>query len=238
MRIVIPTMMWKRPKVFDMFATGIQELQNRFSDVEIIVLCIGSEGEISKSQAKKYGFEYTEHPNAPLAKKAQHGTEEARKLNPDYLMYISDDDFVTPAYFAYVLDKMYQGYDYIAPYDIYFIKDMELFYWGGYDDTSNRHGEALAVGRCVSAETINRFNWELWDTENNRGLDKYSFIKTIYHAKSKHFFKCRDIGGLVVDVKSDIGLSKWNNLFARNKVSDKIEYLLSPGLYESIKKIR
>jgi len=238
MKVVIAPMIWKRPQVFEVFAEGIKILKGRFDNVEFIIHCVGSEGEESKQRAKAHGFNYTEAPNYPLSEKAQIRLEEVRKYKPDYWLSLSDDDFITPSYFAYILNLMFEGYEYIAPYDIYYYRNGSIYYSYGYPQHHRRNGEPLAIGRCVSFELMDRIDWNLWGENTiDRGLDRDAYTILNDNAKSKHFFNCRDIGGMVVDVKSNVNKSAWTSRHERHKVTDHADLLFDYRLTKKLNNV-
>lgn len=239
MKIVIAPMVWKRPKVFDVFAEGVLILKELFEtdDLEIQIMCVGSEGETSRQMVEQYGFEYREFPNSPLSAKAQYRLNEVRKLDPDYVMFISSDDFVTPGYFAYVLELMYRGYEFIAPYDIYYVKDMKLYYEYGYTKYHRRNGEPYAVGRALSKSLLDRIDWVLWTHALDRGLDGEAWYRTRDKAESRKFFRCKDIGGMIVDVKSSVNLSKWGRHMEHHLVTKQLEYVFDERIYKRLEAV-
>lgn len=237
MKVLIAPMIWKRPEVFDVHVKAIEILKETFEDVKFDLFYVGSEEDVSKKRVEEKGYDYFEFKNHPLAEKAQFRLEKARERKADYMLFLSDDDFITPAYFAYLLDKMYQGYEYIAPYDIYYIRNGGLYYSEGYPKGHKRHGEPMAVGRCVSTEVMDKLDWDVWNRINiDRGLDRYAYVATMGEAKSIHFFKAKDIGGLVVDIKSSVNKTAWQEK-SYKLVTKELNLLLDERITELLEKV-
>ena len=235
MKVAIAPMVYRRPEVFEVFAQGVHNLINTFKDVEFKVICIGSEDE-AKARVEAHGFTYYQHKNKPLTAKAEYRLKKVKELDCDYWLSLSDDDFITPAYFGYVLEKMYQGYEYIAPYDLYYIRNMNLYYYAGYPENNLRHNEALAVGKLVSTELLDRLDWTLWSARDlDSGLDRLAWGKLVTECKSKHFFRCKEIGGMVVDVKSTVNISKWSK--ENIQVTNNLELLFADSIHRKLRKV-
>ena len=233
MKVAIAPMCFKRPQVFEVFAQGVHNLIDAFPNVEFQVLCVSSENNPSREQIEAHGFTYYNFKNRPLTDKAQYRIRLVKELDFDYWISLSDDDFITPSYFAYILDKMYQGYEYIAPYDLYYIRNMKLYYSDPYPKGHHRYKEPLAVGKAVSRELLERVDYKLWGiVKRDRGLDKDAYNVLIEAAKYKHFFKCKDTGGMVVDVKSPFGMTRWDKSY--NLVTEEIELLLPDNLIKKL----
>ena len=202
MKILIPTIIYGRHDSFEVFAQGVKNLREAF-DVKINVLAVGTG---DKEVVEKHGFEYHEFPNSPLSLKAQRRLTLSRN-RADYYMFLGSDDMVDEKLFAYYLKKMRQGFDLIASYDIHYYHKGEMYYSKGYPRGNRRHGEPLAVGRCVSNRLLGKFKWTLWDEKRDRCLDGLAWRK-LKKARRKHFFYSKGIG-IVMDVKTDGNVSKF-----------------------------
>ena len=196
--------MYGRHRTFDVFAQGIRNLQDAFPNIEINCLVVGSG---DQKAADKHGFEYHDYPNQPLSEKAQHRLSLC-KNRADYYLFLGSDDILDEKLFSYYLERIQDGYDFIAPYDIHLHWRSEVYYAQGYAKGNARHGEPLAVGRCLSNKLLNDLNWELWMQRKEIGLDGLAWNK-LKRVKNKHFFYSKDIG-IVMDVKTKDNLSSFN----------------------------
>ena len=86
MRIAITTMIWKRAKVFEVWAKATKRLIADFPDIDFVVTVAGSEGNHSLHRVEKHGFNYIEAPNNPLSEKARTRLQFTRGFNPDYVL--------------------------------------------------------------------------------------------------------------------------------------------------------
>lgn len=206
MRVLIPTIMYGRHKTFDIFAQGVFNLRKAFPRVQIDVLVVGSGDE---EAAQKHGFEYYDFPNQPLSEKAQYRLSLC-KDRADYYLFMGSDDIMDAELFQHYLNKMKDGLDLIACYDIYLYSRGMMYYSKGYPSDSSRFGEALAVGRCCSNKLLGEHDWELWTEERKIGLDGKVWQK-LKDTKRKHIFYSKHVG-ILLDVKTNENIGKINQV--------------------------
>lgn len=209
MKIVITTMIWKRPNVFRVWATAVTRIIKTFKDQEFEVLVAGSEGNKSKKLADSWGFHYLETPNQPLGLKANLRLKTCEKLNPDYVLFLGSDDLMCTDTFSFILDKMKKGFDEIAPMDLYLYKVINgmLIYSEGY--INHRKGERLAIGRALHKDVLNRINWKMWSNDIKIGLDGNSRNHLDGHVKNPHYYWLKENNLMIVDLKTEVNLSKF-----------------------------
>lgn len=205
MRILIPTLIYGRHKTFDVFAQGIRDLQAAYPEHKIDCIAVGTG---DKEAVEKHGFEYHEYPNH-LSKKAQYRLELSEN-RADYYLFLGSDDIVDVKTFGYYLKQIEDGAEWIAPYDIFYWINKEIFYSSGYPQ-GDRYGESLAVGRCLSNNVLNKLDWKLWQTDKTRNIDRQAYTRLKALDIKSHFFCLRHIGGFICDIKTNDNLSKWND---------------------------
>ncbi|KKK53037.1 hypothetical protein LCGC14_3098790, partial [marine sediment metagenome] len=84
--ILIATVMWRRPEIFEFWA-------QRMKLLGCDILVVGSEGERSQQLAEKHGCIYLERPNSPLGAKFNACVNHARC---DWVALWADDDWHAP----------------------------------------------------------------------------------------------------------------------------------------------
>lgn len=203
MKILIPTIMYKRHKVFDVFAQGIINLQKAFPEHEIKCLVVGSG---DKEAVDKYDFEYIDYPNEPLSAKADYRLSLCRD-KADYYLFLGSDDIIDVKTFAYYLARIDEGYDWIAPYDLCLWNNGDIYYSEGYKPTNPRYMESLAVGRCCSNSLLNDCNWSLWSEIKDKNIDRQAYLKLNQKSVKEHFFRLQDTGGCIYDLKTGQNIS-------------------------------
>lgn len=209
MKISVVTGVWKRPKVFEIFAKNIKKIPFK---AEVIV--VGSEGHLSRDMVKSHGFTYLERPNSPLGRKMNTTTEAAR--GSDYVVCMGSDDLISVDLWNRMYHLMQEGYDIIGLQDLYFyhLETKKAIYWGGYTD--HRKGQTTGVGRCLSNRLMNKLAWNPWDSRIDRYLDG-SMTKRISRTGvdvNTKTINLKEEGLLAVDIKSDVNVTPfklWEN---------------------------
>lgn len=222
MKIAITTMTWQRPKVFSVWAAATRRLIRNFPNVEFVVTVAGSEGECSRERVEKFGFEYIEAPNSPIGKKANIRLQFTKTFNPDYVLLLGDDDILSDDAFQYYLDKIKDGYDEIAPLDIYYyVAPLKCCaYSRGYID--HRKGEPVAVGRMCSKRVLDRVRWTLWEDAENKFLDNHA-VKNLKSAVRKpHYYRLKKTGGVILDMKTSQNMTRFRWRKNYSKISNSI----------------
>ncbi|TFG90141.1 MAG: hypothetical protein E4H16_02375 [Candidatus Atribacteria bacterium] len=208
MKIGIITCMWRRPKIFDIFATGINRLRNSY---DIVPLAVGSEGSQSMNLCRKHEFMYLERPNKPLGRKFNDGIRCFRNTDVDYVMVMGSDDLISNSLIDAYMPHMLKGEPLIGILDIYFYDmfDKSLHYWPGYGFKKadmGRKGEPLGMARCLSRDLLNRMKWNVWTDNINKGLDWSMWHKLKAHKIKPVTMKLKDTGTFGVDLKSELNI--------------------------------
>ncbi len=209
MKIVITTMIWKRPEVFKIWAVAVQRIISEFPDIDFEVLIAGSEGRVSKKITDAWHWHYLETPNQPLGLKANLRLQACQKLKPDYVLFLGSDDIMSIKTFTFILKKMKQGFDEIAPMDLYIYDALSkrLVYSRGY--INHRKGERLAIGRAIHKDVLDKINWTMWSNVLSRNLDGNS--KTLLNGvvRNPYYYWLKENNLMIVDIKTEVNLSKF-----------------------------
>jgi len=205
---VIVTGIWKRFDVFEIFAKHTKGL-----GVDVIVA--GSEGKDSEAIVKKYGFEYIEIDNDPLATKMNATTLRAKELGYTHVICVGSDDLLSKELIDEYLRLIKKGYDYIGVTDFYFyeVESGKAAYWGGYRDR-RRLGHTAGAGRVISKSLLDEWDWKPWDDKDSKYLDNSMQNKLINSLRPKTTFSLKEKGLLAVDVKSQVNMTPfelWDN---------------------------
>ncbi len=207
MKIVITTLIWKRPEVFKIWAVAVQRIISEFPDIDFEVLIAGSEGRVSKKITDAWKWHYIETPNQPLGLKANIRLKACKKLKPDYVLFLGSDDIMSIKTFAFILKKIKKGFDEIAPMDLYIYDapSKTLVYSQGY--INHRKGERLAIGRAIHKDVLDRIGWTMWDSTRDRNLDGSSKGLLNSVVKNPYYYWLKKNNLMIVDIKTEINLS-------------------------------
>lgn len=209
MRLVITTMAWKRYDILTLWCRHIRDLQRELrEEVEIIGHVCGSEDEAERI-SNHFGMEYNYADNMPLGSKANIRIEYARTLKPDAVLFLGSDDFINIDLIRYYIKKLDEGFEEIAPMDIYYIDSINKVsaYSPGY--VNHRIGESLAVGRCLKASVLDKLGWKLWNPAVHKGIDGSSRDAIAIVGKKKHTYYLKEKGLMIVDVKNQDSISSF-----------------------------
>ncbi len=181
-KIVLLTCVWKRHALTEIILDYYTQIKETiFEDIDLVLIAVGSEGEISRNLCEKHGFIYYEHPNAPLSAKWQFGLDATRRYDPDGVVIIGSDDLVTPNIFYRYAGHLQEGLLCAGLTDTYFfdlLKPEHSIHWLGYGGMQKDNGmphrlnESLGMARLYSRTLLDLINFKLWDgIEINSGLD-------------------------------------------------------------------
>lgn len=196
------TCTWQRPHISAIYRDELLKLQSKFN-YKFINIVIDSDN--SNSGVFGSEFSYFNFTNKPISNKWNHALAQLKGLDFDYAVIMGSDDTMCEKVF-YKLDSLMDSKEWAGVLDIYFQEhgDDELHYWYGY--TNHRIGEPVGTGRAITKSLIEKFNYKLWDDGLNKGLDlsMYKKIGRISHAT----FRCKDIDGILLDIKSENNITK------------------------------
>lgn len=182
LRIVLLTCVWQRPALTEIFLDYYQKVAKQLKgEIELILLAVGSEGNSSRDLCEKYGFNYLEYNNLPLSDKWEFGLKNSREFDPDAVIIVGSDDFLSISLFQCYANLLNEGYLFVGISDACFL-DLDnpdkILYWKGYGGLNGNRGmpwrlnETLGMGRMYSSLLLEWIDYSLWrDRHINKGLD-------------------------------------------------------------------
>jgi hypothetical protein len=249
--IAILTCVWRRFDLNEMFYRYVHSLIKKCSDsVQISMVVVGSEGLLSRRLTEMYGFTYIEANNQPLSTKWQRGLDYLRDHQPDAVLILGSDDFISPGLIEYYNRLMHrQDVLAVGVLDAYFldIASGRWIYWPGYgrstaDTQPQRLGEPIGAGRLLKVELLRKVNFEVWSqVEIDKGLDKECFLrlsKFVDTVKNSDLIleigerpaqdkwvviDASSIGEAILDVKTDVFVTDFKN-YKSDFQGDMFEY--------------
>ncbi|MEI2423148.1 tetratricopeptide repeat protein [Arthrospira platensis SPKY2] len=144
--------------------------------INLELLAVGSEGEISRSLCQECGFDYLEYPNEPLSAKWEYGLNRCADYDPDAVITVGSDDIISQNLIEFYAGQIQDGLVFCGLKDGYFLDLMnkKLYWWVGYGDRVDykRVGETIGMGRCLSRTLLDKLGFSIWKgLDINRGLD-------------------------------------------------------------------
>jgi hypothetical protein len=211
-KICIVTTMWQRHRLTDFVFSYYNKLKSELkNEINLTLIACGSEGEVSKKIAENNGFYYVEFSNFPLSKKHNEIFIKSKEFNPDGVILIGSDDFLSKETLL-TYKNLLNDYEYIGFKDFYLLNEKsELRYWKGYEN--ERVGEPIGGGRFYRKDFLEKINWQPWGkVEINKSLD-HAFSKQIQNITlNSKVIECSDKNGIVFTIRSTTNITKMNNI--------------------------
>jgi hypothetical protein len=207
-KIIVSTLCWKRPEIFEMFCKNMSRLNPKPH-----VVCAGSPGDECEHIAKKYGVEYTQWDNSKMGQKANRSALLA-KGKCEYILLTGDDDIISQSMWEYY--NRFTG-EVLALSDLYFfdITTQRLLYWGGYDNSNKaRIGEPIGAYKMIRADVMDKMNWLPFSEKAYQPGEHVTHAQLIKLGINQTIVKMEETGGIAVDVKSKQNLNpikQWPN---------------------------
>ena len=220
LKIVIMTCMWQRHELTDYIFARWKKEKEYCKDLDVILLAVGSEGDISKKIAERNDFVYVECENQPLNRKNNCGSLAAKVFNPDFLIYVNSDTLFSRGIISALISKAEEGFFY-GLRDLYnlSIKHKKISYWAGWTKSSRRFHEAIGTGRCFNRKILETVDWQLWDQDVNinRGLDFNCTRKLFKYGFKIDAFYMKEFGIDAMEIKTVTNIWKWESI-VHNKI--------------------
>lgn len=230
MKVLIFTPVWSRGKVTELCYVGLKRFMKTLNSkgIESEVLIIGSpEDEFDqKSLALKNNFKYISVKNRPVANKHNEGLKYAlKKLDWDYLMQVSSDNFIKDEYADHILEHASNkvpmfGVDRCALVCSKELKQFSFKVW----KEGRLGGVARLLRRDILQGTIDHFGF-VWQPHKNRALD-YSSEKQIQLSQRVKPFIIDLDTDIAIDIKSNVNINAFNGMYRtaikRNKVAAEV----------------
>lgn len=209
MRVVITTLLWKRHKLFKIWAKCVSSL-----GAEVVVA--GSEGSKSKKLVESLGFHYIETPNSPLSEKANLRMGKVKELKPDYVLFLGSDDLISKRTYDFLYKKMKLGYDAICNMDLYVYDTLTKTTTYNKEYRGERAGEPKAPGRCYSKNLLNKLNWTLWSDNIECNLDNnlHMRLKELEYTEFCYFLKREKL--MIIDIKGKDSITPFDKIPREN----------------------
>jgi len=168
------TTLWRRPALTAVTLRHYAGLRADLAEhIDLRLLAVGSEGEVSRAPAERHGWQYVEHANRPLGAKHNALLDVVRDSGEaDAVLIIGSDDFLAADYVLRCASDIASGAAVVGLADLAFLDAARgrAVRWPGYVGTL-REGEPVGAGRCISRRALEAVNWRLWDDHLDSGLD-------------------------------------------------------------------
>jgi hypothetical protein len=158
------------------------------------IYSVGSEGDVSRQLAEKYGVKYLEFDNNPVSDKHNALTGMLKDVDFDYAIQLGSDNFVSPNFTKELVKFLKREKPDYTQFDgVYFYhqKDKVKTYFKGF----------TGVGRCFSKHLLESMNYKLWESGKNFGLDTSSRNMLAAKGFEPTLLNMQELGVEILDVK-------------------------------------
>ena len=223
MKLAFLTAAWRRRALTDLTLRRFARMRERsghLADIELV--CAGSERGESRTAAERHGWHYVEYPNSPLGRKWNAALASAKALDPDAVVIVGTDDWITDTLVPEYVRSLEAGAPFIGFVDLYVMRsrDLKAIRWKGYrhvSHTTHRAAEPVGCGRCLDRRTLESVGWTLWESRLERGLDGAAFNALLERhpglLERARIGTMAELGLKAVDIKSGRNLSRWDSYF-------------------------
>lgn len=211
MKIAIVCAVYKRPLLTAIFLKYYAQLKDKYN---IVLIAVGSEGDISKNLCEAYQWHYVEHPNNPLSCKINRAFLEAKRFDVDAVIWIGSDDFISEG----LLDHYFKNFSATTPAimglsDLYFYSVFhdETIYFKYHSDKG--YEKSMGTARFCSKLVLEKINYVLVPHPETRGVDFHAMENFKKHGIQEETFTMEQAGGICVDIKTDEVMTSYKMLF-------------------------
>lgn len=138
-----------------------------------LVICVG-QTEPERIACEKSEAVFIKHPNKPLGAKWNHGFKLAKQYKPDSVLFVGSSDWLSENWLP-KLNPHLKDYAMVGKPDCYLLdinyrkKIYRACHWPGY--ICERKGEPIGIGRLLSADIMDKMNWEPFLDRMDGSLD-------------------------------------------------------------------
>lgn len=170
-----------------------------------------------KRLCQHYKADYIEYRNKPIGAKWNAGFRAVREWDPEAVLYIGSDDWISDNWVPTLLPKL-KKVDMIGVRGVWYYHRSygiegnpnwvdslgayteQLCHWKGYGE--DRDDEPIGGGRLISAEILDEFNWEPFDPDGTHNMDWNMFNKVLDAGGTVGIHEPHDIK--LMSISSDI----------------------------------
>jgi len=214
-RIILATAVWKRRELTRAVLRHYVQIRRLIEkDIDLRLIAVGSEGQLSRQLCEESGFDYVEYANEPLSYKYNALIGAGARYQPDAVVLVNSDDLVESSYFRACLERLNSGCDYVGFRGTHVLDLVSLTrgLWPGYESSymQFRVGEPAGCGRCFSRRLLESMQWQLWPDvpRRNNSLDFWCTRYLELGGFQPSAPTMTELGARAVQLKSDVGITK------------------------------
>jgi hypothetical protein len=187
------------------------------------VICVG-DGAVEKAVCEYEGARWVPYQNKPLGAKWNAGFLEAKKYNPDAVLYVGSSDWLSNNWIP-IMKPHVDQYGMVGVPGCHFIDiadKLRAVYWPGY--IGERSNETIGIGRMLSKDLLDKIDWKPFHDDKDSSLDRSMKDKAAKAGVPEFFVKDDRLKALSISTNKWINKHKfdmhWMNQLPSEKISD------------------
>lgn len=241
--IVVFVAIWGRPKVVEIFAKGIERLQEELYGEYAFHVVAAVSNKADQDTCRDLGFETIGASNEALGLKMNYLCQEALNIPADYYLQMGSDNLISKEWIRMACKQIDNGADMVAGRSLYFIdpyswRACNYTYW---TPTLNHMG----AGRMFRPEALEAMKdadgfMDLWPDDASKGLDGKSEARMIDKDLTVETIKLKKGKAHVIDIKTETNIWPFDRFYSQTNRcdvsgamwfcgSEEIEYLYNYG---------
>lgn len=215
-RVVIASTLWGRPALtratLSQWGRLAWAVLHRGYEV---VLALGVSTPDDRAIARQYTELVDIGSNAPLSRKWDRTIALARNAQPDALMIMGSDDWISPDAFCALAEAgLRSGYSGTTRLYIHDLPSCKTVLLDGY--TGSRAVEPIGAGRVLRRDVLDALSWSLWPGHHvDRCLDAFAHKRVLGHDMTRRMrLSCAVAPEPILDVKSTTQLTPFERFHA------------------------
>lgn len=238
MKIAIVCAVYKRPELTAIFLNYYAQLKKKYN---VVLIAVGSEGDISRNICESNQWHYVEYPNNPLSFKVNRAFMEAKRFDVDAVIWIGTDDFMSEGLIQYYFENFsaetpaVMGLSDLYFYSVFHDKTIHFKY---HEDKG--YEKSMGTARFCSRSVLEKVNYIMVPHTETRGIDFHAMENLKKHGVWEETFTMSQAGGICVDIKTDEVMTSYQMLFDHIcTFHDKsVLYKFLPGIMPQIEALR
>jgi hypothetical protein len=230
MKIGILTASHKRPKIDKCFCLMVDRLRGSYPDL-FTPICVVSLEE-DRKVFEEHGFETFLYPNDPLGTKHNFLYSKA-KGRFTHILYLGSDDIIDNNYVDELLRNADKDIVWGRGITFYSAQQQKARYWDA------PYKWVAGPAKLISSKILDEVDWIACNPICKNDLEHRTWDILLPFIKTKHSFIVQNIGGLFMDIKSEVSMNPYQD-FTNNGIEadlDNIYRKLSSKEVEYLKSI-
>ena len=212
-KIALIVVTYQRPELTKIFLDYHKRQQEQLAKngYELELICVGSEGEVSRSMATHSGWRYFEFPNNPLSRKVEHGFIKALEIpGIKGCVWIGSDDFLQYSLLEYYFKTFSASQEHVHGLSSMYFYSIKRDQTVEYFVHPRCPEKTVGTAKFYSRRVLDKMDWKICSGRAcNRGVDSYAYREM----KKKNITDIpfsMEQSGICMDVKAEVSMTNWD----------------------------